>query len=278
MALAERLGYSADARLLIITADNLGCYHAANVASYQALREGAATTAALMVPAPWARDAVKGYRGSDVGVHLTINTEFECYRWAAITRSPTLHSGEGGFPRSVHDLWEHADADEVRRECRAQIERAVVWGFDPTHLSSFQQAMVFRPELFDVYLDLALEFDLPVRLAHHSAEAQAGFPLRSLAADEGVVSPDQSVRLIGADRRAAFSDLLDTMPEGVTELSLQPAIDTPELRALTAQADERVGDNNLLTSAAIVDLVQHAGVQMVSWAALRNLQRFERRS
>ena len=129
-----------------------------------------------------------------------------------------------------------------------------------------------------MYLELALEFELPVRLAHHSAEAQAGFPLRSLAADEGVVSPDQSVRLQGADRRAAFGDLLDTMPEGVTELSLQPAIDTPELRALTTQADERVGDNDLLTGAEVSDLVQQAGVQLISWAALRNLQRFERRN
>jgi len=275
MALAERLGYGADARLLIITADNLGCYHAANVAAYQALREGAATTAALMVPAPWARDAVKGYRGSDVGVNLTLNTEFSCYRWAAITRSPTLHSGEGGFPRSVDDLWEHADANEVRRECRAQIERAVVWGFDPTHLSSFGQAMVLRPELFDVYLDLALEFKLPVRLANDSVEAQAGFPLRSLAGEEGVISPDQSVRLRGPDRRTAFVNLIEAMPEGVTELSIQPAIDTPEVQALTADAHDRIGDFDLLTDAA--EIAQKAGVQLVSWAALRNLQRFESR-
>ena len=85
------------------------------------------------------------------------------------------------------------------------------------------------------------------------------------------------MRLQGSDRRAAFINLLETMPEGVTDLSLQPAIDSPELRALTSAADERVGDHDLLTSADVADLVQRSGVQLVSWAALRNLQRFESR-
>ena len=112
MSLAERLGYAADARLLIITSDNLGMFHAANVGCYEALRTGIATNASLMVPAPWAREAVRGYRGADVGVHLTLNADYSCYRWNSITHAPTLHSGEGGFPRTAADLWEHADSEE----------------------------------------------------------------------------------------------------------------------------------------------------------------------
>ena len=75
--LAERLGYAADAKLLIVSCDDLGLTHAGNVASYDALRHGLATSASLMVPCPWARDAAGGYRGEDVGVHLTLNAEFE---------------------------------------------------------------------------------------------------------------------------------------------------------------------------------------------------------
>ena len=277
MGLAERLGYGDDARLLIITCDNLGGYHSANVAAYEALRNGVATTASLMVPAPWSREAVRGYRGSDVGVHLTLNCEFSCYRWSSITRSPTLHSGEGGFPRSPEDLWEHADADEVRRECRAQIERAIVWGFDPTHLTSHLNAMVFRPELFDVYLDLALEFRLPVRLGNPSSEAGAGFPLHQLADDEGIVAPDNAVRLTSDDRRGAFAELLDTLPTGVTELSMQPAIDSPELQALTPDAADRIDDHAILTDPGVADRIRDAGVQLISWSSLRDLQRFEGR-
>ncbi|MEM7095659.1 MAG: ChbG/HpnK family deacetylase [Actinomycetota bacterium] len=277
MALAERLGYGEDARLLIITSDNLGAYHSANVGAYESLRSGLATTASLMVPAPWSREAVRGYRGSDVGVHLTLNCEFSCYRWSSITRSPTLHSGEGGFPRSAEDLWEHADTDEVRRECRAQIERAIVWGFDPTHLTSHLQAMVFRPELHDVYLDLALEFRLPIRLADPTIEDGAGFPVRQLALDEGIVVPDRSVRLIGEDRAAAFRALLEGFPSGVTELSVQPAVDTPELQAVTPEASARIGDHAFLTDPTMADATREAGIQLISWSALRDLQRFESR-
>lgn len=278
MGLAQRLGYDADARLLIITCDHLGAYHSANVASYEALRNGIATAASLMVPAPWSREAVRGYRGSDVGVHLTLNAEYSCYRWSSITRSPSLHSGEGGFPRSTHDLWEHADVDEVRRECRAQIERAVVWGFDPTHLDSHLGAMVFRPELFDVYLDLALEFRLPVRLSSPELEEGAGFPLRQLAEDEGIVSPDRSVHLTGTDRMADFTALAASLEPGVTELSIQPALDTPELRALSDEPECRIGDHAVLTDPAARTVLADAGVHLLSWGALRDLQRFEARS
>ncbi|MSZ30104.1 MAG: ChbG/HpnK family deacetylase, partial [Actinobacteria bacterium] len=96
--LAERLGYSEDARLLIINCDDLGSTRAANVAIYESLREGLATSATLMVPCPWARDAAAEYRGEDVGVHLTLNSEWENYRWGPITRSPSLLDGDGGFP------------------------------------------------------------------------------------------------------------------------------------------------------------------------------------
>ena len=71
--LAERLGYAPDARLLIINCDDLGSTRSANVAVYAALRNGVATSATLMVPCPWARDAAAQYRGEDVGVHLTLN-------------------------------------------------------------------------------------------------------------------------------------------------------------------------------------------------------------
>ncbi|KAG1649278.1 Carbohydrate deacetylase [Nymphon striatum] len=273
MSLAERLGYEADSRLLIITSDNLGAYHAANVACYESLRQGIATNASLMVPAPWSREAVRGYRGADVGVHLTLNADFSCYRWSSITHAPTLHSGEGGFPRTATDLWEHADSEEVRRECRAQIERAVVWGFDPTHLDSHLSSMVLRPELFDVYLDLACEFALPVRLSDEVTEDAAGFPLRSLADQEGILAPDRTLQLQGADRSAAFTEFVRAMPAGVTELSMQPAIDSPELRALLGDTDHRIGDHQVLTDPASAELLKEAGIELISWAALRTAQR-----
>ena len=188
--LAERLGYRPDDRILIISCDDLGACHASNVGVYDALREGVATSASLMVPAPWAREAAAQYRGEDIGVHLTLNAEHELYRWGPVTHAPSLLDGDGGFPRRVDDLWEHADLDEVRRECRVQIERAILWGFDVTHLASHLGSMQLRPEFFDIYLELAVEFALPIRLPSADTEASTGFPFRRLAAEEGVLFPD----------------------------------------------------------------------------------------
>ncbi len=189
--LAERLGHPADARLVIISCDDLGLCHAANIGVYRALRDGAATCASLMVPAPWSRHAAAMYEpGDDIGVHLTLNAEHDNYRWGPITHAPSLLSGDGGFPRSIDDLWEHADPDEVRRECRAQIERALAWDIDVTHLAPHLTAITLRPEFFDVYLDMAVEFGLPIRLPSTISAEQAGFPFRRLAAEEGVVFPD----------------------------------------------------------------------------------------
>ena len=195
--LAERLGHEPSDRILIINCDDLGFCHAANEGVFHALRHGAATSASLMVPAPWARGAAAEYRGEDVGGHLTLNAEYDLYRWGPITHAPSLLDGDGGFPRTVSDVWDHADLDEVRRECRAQIERAIYWGFDVSHLDSHMGTLQLRPEFFDVYLDLAVEFRLPVRLSGASTERLIGFPHRQLAAERGVVFPDHFLRVAG---------------------------------------------------------------------------------
>jgi len=274
ISLAARLGYDDDARLLILSCDNLGVCHSANEAVYAALRGGLATSASLMVPAPWAREAASGYRGADVGVHLTLNAEHPTYRWGSITLAPSLRDGMGGFPSTAHDLWEHADLDEARRECRAQIERAVLWGFDITHLDSHLDALVLRPEFFDIYMDMAVDFALPVRLGNASDEHNAGFAFRRLAAEEGILNPDHVVHLRPENRRATVEKALFSLGPGVTELVFQPAIDTPEIRALTANWSCRVEDHHMLTNeAAIRDLVERSGATLISYEQLKVAQR-----
>ena len=156
-SLASRLGHTDDARLVIISCDDLGSCHGATEGVYQAIRDGVATCASIMVPAPWARYAADQYTGEDIGVHLTLNAEHPLYRWGPLTHAPSLLSGEGGFPRSVDDLWEHADSAEVLRECRAQIASALEWGIDVTHLAPHLTSITLRPEFFDVYMDFGAE-------------------------------------------------------------------------------------------------------------------------
>ncbi|MBI2710635.1 MAG: polysaccharide deacetylase family protein [Actinobacteria bacterium] len=272
--LAERLGYAADARILIIGCDDLGSSQAANSGVYDALRGGIATTASLMVPCPWAREAAARYRGEDVGVHLTLNAEHDLYRWGPITWAPSLLDGDGGFPRTLADLWDHADLDEVRRELRAQVERAILWGFDVTHLDSHMSALQQRPEFFDVYLELAVEFGLPVRLWGPEQQRAVGFPFRELAADEGVVFPDQVLGLRGVGSRRALERALVDLPPGVTEVDLHPALDTPELRACTPDWAARVDDHHLVAlDTELPAMLRRAGVELIGYRTLRGLQR-----
>jgi chitin disaccharide deacetylase len=276
-SLAERLGHPPGTALLILNCDDLGLSHATNLGVYDALRRGIATSASLMVPCPWAREAAARYRGDDVGVHLTLNAEHDLYRWGPLTHAPSLLDGDGGFPRTVEDVWDHADLDEVRKELRAQIERAILWGFDVTHLDSHMGTLQLRPEFFDVYLELAVDFDLPVRLSGTSSEKAVGFPFRRLATEEGILFPDNFVyvRTLGS-RRALERVLFDLRP-GVTEVYLHPSLDTPETRALTPDWAARVDDHAVLTEDSdIRELAARAGAVLVGYRELRDLQRSER--
>lgn len=272
--LAERLGHGAEARLLIVNATDLGLCHAANVGVYECLRTSLVGSASLMVPAPWAREAAARYRGEDVGVHLALNAEHERYRWGPITHAPSLLGGDGGFPRTMEDVWDHADPAEVRRELRAQVERAILWGFDVSHLDTHMATLLSRPELFDVYLDLAVENRLPVRLFGETAEEYLGFPARKLAAEAGLVFPDHLLTAPRTSARALVEQALPTLPPGVTELLIQPALDTPELRAAAADWKRRVDDHCLVCEdATLQHAVERSGVVLIGYRALRALAR-----
>ena len=272
--LAEQLGYAPDARVLIVNCDDLGLSHAANEGVFAAMRDGIATSASLMVPCPWARAAAADSAGLDVGVHLTLNSEFDRLRWGPITHAPSLLDGDGGFPRTVSDTWDHGDLDEVRRECSAQIERAMLWGVDVTHLDSHMGTLQLRPEFFDVYLDLAIEYRLPLRMAGASAEHTAGFPFRQLAAEEGVVFPDAFVYVGGVGSREAIEAVAGSLRPGVTEVYVHPAVDTPELRAFAPDAEGRLDDLDLVRAdGPLAATLADAGVELIGWSALRDLMR-----
>ncbi len=267
--IATRLDLPADARVLIVKATDLGLCHAANLGVYQGLRQGNATSSSLMVPAPWSREAASRFRGDDVGVQLTLNAEHDRYRWGPITQAPSLLDGDGGFPRTLSDVWDHADLDEVRRECRAQVERAVLWGFDISHLDAHRDALLLRPEFFDIYLETAVDFALPMRLVNAEEESNIGFPLRRLATEAGVLFPDRSEELPSRPDLGALRRLLDCLQPGITELALRPAIDTPEIRAVTDDWDSRIADHRLLLDSEFARLASQAGVVLTGYRRLR---------
>ena len=268
--LAARLGLASDARAVVVSCRGLGTCHASNQGVLAALRLGVGTAADLMVPCTWARHAARqASERDDIGVELTLNARYELYRWGPLTHAPSLVDGDGGFPRTIEDLWDHADLDEVRRECRTQIERASQWGVDVTHIGSYLSVLALRPEFFDIYLDLAVEFRLPVQLPPATLERQAGFPLRELADEAGVLHVDRVIAPASEDQ---LLDALRHLEPGVTELVMRPALDNPELRAFAADWARQVSHHRALVGDAAV-LEALTGVARVTYRQLRDIQR-----
>jgi chitin disaccharide deacetylase len=181
--------------------------------------------------------------------------------------------GPGGFPRTLEDLWEHADHAEVLRELRAQIERALAWGIDVTHLAPHLTAITLRPEFFDVYLELAVDYRLPIRLPSTVSAEQAGFPFRRLAEEEGVVFPDHfdhDWRAGSADRvYAAIDALAPASPRSTCSRRSTPR----KWRALGEHTQGWIDDLDLVTSDDLHRRLDASGAVLIGYRALRDVMR-----
>lgn len=272
--LAERLGYDADARLLIVNCDDLGSSASANRAAQAALAAGMATSATLMVPCPWALDGVEKAAAGGIGVHLTLTCEYPGYRWRALTGAASLRDAQGYMPATTQAVWAQADLGDVRAECAAQIDQAYAWGVDVTHLDAHMGAMQIDPRYFALFVDLAAQYDLPLRMFGPAAERQLGFPGRTQAAQRGLVFPDHLLTTWGKPARETFAGILAGLRPGVTEVYVHPVEDGPELRGYDPDHPQvRVDDLDCLTDPELPALVAASGAQLISFAPLRELQR-----
>ena len=166
------LGYPADARLLIINADDFGMCHATNEAILRLLTEGVVCSTTLMVPCPWATPAMRLLANNAAipsGVHLTVIGDSADYPWRPLTphdKIPSLVDEKGYFYRfeQMPHLLAHVQLDELEIEFRAQIEVVLAAHLKPTHLDWHALRSAMRPDIFDVMFDLAREYDLALRV------------------------------------------------------------------------------------------------------------------
>ena len=167
--LQERLGYAKDAKLLIIHADDLGVSHSENAASIYAMENGSVNSASIMVPCPWfpeIADYARLHPEMDFGIHLTLTSEWKYLQWGPVAVREQFPSSlvdeKAFFYRSVADFAANADLEEVRRELRAQIDRALEFGVPLTHIDTHMGSMAASSELLDMYVALGFEYNLPV--------------------------------------------------------------------------------------------------------------------
>lgn len=165
---AERLGWQAGDRVVILHVDDAGMSHDSNLGAVQAIRDGVANSLSVMMPCPWVPEMVallKRYPEIDAGLHLTLTSEWNLYRWGPLmgkSAVPGLVDSEGALWATVEQVVASATADEVEAEIRAQIDRARSMGFEPTHLDSHMGTLFATPEFTERYIRVGADTGLPV--------------------------------------------------------------------------------------------------------------------
>jgi hypothetical protein len=273
-SLAERLGHGPEDRLLIVNCDDLGSSHSANVATFRSMVYGVATSATLMVPCPWAREAARMLEGFAIGVHLTLTCEYCGYRWRGLTNGASLHDDEGFFPTTTEVALQRVGAADARAECRAQLETALSWGVDVTHLDTHMNVVQARTDLYEIYLDLAEEFRLPVRMFSQEDTEKQGFRARERTEARRLLFNEHIVWPWPRRTRDVFFEEIPKLPPGVSEIFAHPVLDGEELRAYdTENADIRAHDAVCLTDPTVSDLLDQHNIKRISFRELRELQR-----
>jgi predicted glycoside hydrolase/deacetylase ChbG (UPF0249 family) len=288
----KRLGFSSTDRLVIIHADDIGMCQASIAAFTQLWEYGTVSSGALMMPCSWAPAAAEFCRthpGVDMGVHATLTSEWNTYRWGPLsTRDP--HSGlldeDGFFHRSTQETQANANPEAVMVELQTQIDRALTWGIDVTHLDTHMGA-VAHPKFFTAYYQAAVQHHIAVMIPRGEAavyqemgldvETAAGFAaLTSQLEEQGLPLVD-AILSLPLDQPEGQIDLakklLGDLPAGLTHFIIHPCIDSPELRAITPDWKSRVANYETFMSREIKEFLKNSGIHVTGYRALRNLIR-----
>jgi chitin disaccharide deacetylase len=289
----KRIGFGPQDRVVIVHADDIGAYQASLPAIDDLLHAGLVSSCATMVPCPWFPAVAAWARrnpAADIGVHATITAEYGEYRWGPIStrdRASGLLDDEGYFHRSTPAVQASADPGAAATEQLAQMERALAAGIDVTHIDSHMGAS-FGPAFLPGYVAAARAGRVPAFLPRMNPE---NLLARGLGAEQvaQIVAFEEQLEQGGMplvdqigfmpldradDRVGTARAVFDALPAGLSYLILHPAVDTPELRAITpADWPARVADYQAFCSAELRDYVRSSGVHVVGWRALRDAMR-----
>ncbi len=290
--LLKKLGYSDTDRLVILHTDDIGmCY--ASIQAYKDLWEfGTISSGAVMTPCPWFPAVAEMCRANpqmDMGVHATLNSEWDAYRWSPLsTRDPDsgLIDAEGYFHHWQDAVYANAKPEAVAAEVNAQVERALAAGIDITHVDS-HMGTIIHPNFVQSYLQAGMSRLLPNMLPRASA---LGFDMMGIDAPtlttyapilaqleaQGVPMLDGLFSMPlehDHDHIGVAKKILSEVPAGITHFLFHPSIDTPELRAICPDWKARVANYHAFMSDELKSFIQDSGIHLIGYRAIRDTMR-----
>jgi chitin disaccharide deacetylase len=272
---AQRLGYPADARLLILHADDLGMTHGTNVATLHALEAGLIQSASVLVTSPWLPEVAEWSRRHpehDLGIHLALTSEWPAFRFRPLSGARSLVDKLGYLPRTQAEVEARATPDDVRRELSAQIELAYASGITITHLDSHMLALFWKRDLFASYVEVGTRYGLPMLFPEQNVvrNHQLDLNARLRLVDQIIgITPD----VPHAEWRAWYERTLSQLGPGVYEVLLHLSADDAEMQAATEHIDPwgaafRARDLAVVGDPDFQAFVKAQSFKLVTWREL----------
>ena len=266
-------------RLLIINCDDFGTSHSANLGAMWCMAEGFVTTASLIMPGPWAREAIDFWQShpeASIGLELALTSEWQGYRWGPMASRDKVRSlidEEGYFWGNSQLVRIHAKVEHAEVEARAQIEAALRLGLSPTHLHNHMSSLSSRPDLEALYVKLLKDYKLPGRLPR--IQDDLGWP----CLDRLVGQPLYYMAMADGKEQKLY-DTLRPLGTGIYELMQHCAVDSPEIRAICSYSkwipeDQnswigRVSDVELYSTPRVKKAVEDMGFKLITWRVVRD--------
>lgn len=290
--IAKKLGYSETDRLVIIHTDDIGMCHASVQAFKDLWKFGTITSGAVMVPCPWFPATAQMCRENpdmDMGVHATLNAEWENYRWGPVStrdQASGLMDADGYFHQWHPAVYKNARPESVAVEVNAQVEKALAAGIDVTHVDS-HMGTIMNSLFIQSYIQAAGSRRLPNMLPRTTAKGigMMGVSGDELTAYEPIMQQLESMGIPmlegivsmplehGIDHVDVAKKLISKLPTGITHFILHPSVDTPELRAICPDWEARVANYNAFMSDDLKKFLENEDVKLIGYRQIRDAMR-----
>ena len=279
--LAERLGYPANSRLLIIHADDFGMMHSVNSAIEEAFENRWITSASILVPCPWFPEVAqwaKTHPEADLGIHLALNADWTSYRWPSVSPQPkgsSLLDNDGYLPLDTPYVATHAKMPDVEVEAHAQVDKAKAAGIRITHLDTHMGTIVSTEDLLKVYLGTAQAYRLPALLVHRPMDQP--LDLSHFHLDPNTIFLDGLLQIMPGVQKSqwldAYKKMLQPLPPGTYQLIVHLAHNDAEMQGATFDhpdwgAEWRQNDLDLVRSPEFQKFLKDQGFILITWKDL----------